>query len=340
KMQKFTLQECIETAQLEANKIPKPRLENSWAFGRGIAVAQEMCDVSFPSMAYAKYNEDNTVEISTVVADPGEGIRTGLAQIAAEEFKLPIKNIIIRDSDSSTAPVGPGASGSRQTSQLGKAVSLACREVKVQILNVASRKLNRSPDDLELADGAVRSKTDASKEVSVQGLFRPGPMGGGFVEGIGEFASRAVWYPETGELDPETGQCATDRAVAYYTPVVQIVDLAVNVETGQIKLLNISGTMEVGKMINPLNVYGQNEGGIIMGASTTLTEDLVIEDGQVINGDLKDYKILTSMDYVPIQSNILEISYEEGPFGAKGCGEAPITATAPAVSSAIFNALG
>jgi CO/xanthine dehydrogenase Mo-binding subunit len=340
RMRKFTLQECIETAQMEAKKIPNPKLENNWVFGRGSAVAQEMCDISFPSMAYAKYNEDNTVEISTVVADPGEGIRTGLAQIAAEEFKLPIKNIMIRESDSSTAPVGPGASGSRQTSQLGKAVSLACREVKAQILNVASRRLNNSPDNLELADGTVRSKTGPSREVSVHGLFRPGPMGGGFVEGIGEFASRAVWYPETGELDPETGQCATDRAVAYYTPAVQVVDLAVNIETGQIKLLNIIGVLDVGQIINPMNVSGQNEGGIIMGVSTTIPEELVIQDGVVINGDLKDYKIWTSMDYVPIRSKILETHFDEGPFGAKGCGEASITPTAPAITNAIYNATG
>ena len=78
----------------------------------------------------------------------------------------------------------------------------------------------------------------------------------------------------------------------------------------------------------------------MMGASTTLSEDLVIEDGQVINGDLKDYKILTSMDYVPVRSRILEVPYSEGPFGAKGCGEAPIIATAPAISNAVYNALG
>ncbi len=340
RMRKFTLQECIENAQQEAKKIPIPKLENNWAFGRGIAVAQEMCDISFPSMAYAKYHEDNTVEISTVVADPGEGIITGLAQIAAEEFKLPMENIVIRESDSSNAPVGPGASGSRQTSQLGKAVSLACREVKAQIFNVASRKLNSPVDNLELADGKVYSKASPDKEVRVQDLFRPGPMGGGFVEGIGEFASRAVWYPETGEIDPETGQCSTDRAVAYYTPAVQVVDLAVNKETGQIKLLNIIGVLDVGQVINPMNVSGQNEGGIIMGVSTTIPEELIIQDGLVINGDLKDYKIWTSMDYVPIQSIILENHFEEGPFGAKGCGEAPITPTAPAVTSAIYNSTG
>jgi CO/xanthine dehydrogenase Mo-binding subunit len=340
RMRKFTLQECIEAALQEAKKIPKPKLDNNWRFGRGIAVAQEMCDVSFPSMAYAKYQEDDTVEISTVVADPGEGIRTGLAQIAAEEFKLPLENIVIRESDSSTAPVGPGASGSRQTSQLGKAVSIACREVKSQILTVASRKLNSNPNDLELADGTVRSKTSPDKEIGVRGLFRPGPMGGGFVEEIGEFSSKAVWYPETGELDPDTGQCVTDRAVAYYTPAVQVVDVAVNIETGQIKLLNIIGVLDVGQVINPMNVSGQNEGGIIMGASTTIPEELIIQDGQVINGDLKDYKIWTSMDYVPIQSKILENSFEEGPFGAKGCGEAPITPTAPAITNAIYNATG
>ncbi|MGA2461989.1 MAG: xanthine dehydrogenase family protein molybdopterin-binding subunit [Candidatus Bathyarchaeia archaeon] len=340
RMRKFTLQECITTALKEAEKIPKPKLDSHWRFGRGIAVAQEMCDVSFPSMAYAKYREDDTVEISTAVADPGEGTRTGLAQIAAEESKLPLESITIREADSSFAPVGPGASGSRQTSQLGKAVSMACRGVKAQILTIASRKLNLNPDDLELADGVVRGRKNPGVQVRVRDLFRPGPMGDGFVEGIGEFASKAVWHPETGELDPETGQCSTDRAVAYYTPVVQVVDLATNIETGQVKLLNIIGVLDVGRVINPLNVLGQNEGGIIMGASTTISEELVIQDGQVINGDLKDYKIWTSMDYVPIQSKILENPFEEGPFGAKGCGEAPITATAPAITNAIHNAIG
>lgn len=338
RMRKFTVQECVERALQEAAKNPIPKLKPNWRFGRGLAVAQEMCDVSFPSMAYAKYQEDDTVEISTVVADPGEGIRTGLAQMAAEEFKLPLENIVVRESDSSCAPVGPGASGSRQTSQLGKAVSMACREVKSQIFEVAAKKLNTSPDNLELIHGIVRSKKEPSKQVKVGALFRPGPMGGGFVEGLGEFASKAVWYPETGEIDPETGQCATDRAVAYYTPVAQVVDLAVDVETGQIRFLNVVGVMDVGRVINPLNVYGQNEGGISMGIGTTMSEELIIQDGQVINADLKDYKILTSMDYIPIQTEILENDFDEGPFGAKGCGEAPITATAPAITNAIYNA--
>ena len=77
-----------------------------------------------------------------------------------------------------------------------------------------------------------------------------------------------------------------------------------------------------------------------MGASTTIPEELVIQNGRVINADLKDYKIWTSMDYVPIQSVILENPFEEGPFGAKGCGEAPIIATAPAIANAIHNAIG
>jgi CO/xanthine dehydrogenase Mo-binding subunit len=340
RMRNVSLQDCMTKAIEEAKKTPPPKQSESWKFGRGVAVAQEMCDISFPSMAYAKYHDDDTVEISTVATDPGEGITTVLAQIAAQEFQLPIQNITMRQADSATAPVGPGASGSRQTSQLGKAVSMACRDVKTQILTIASRKLNTNSDALELMNGVVRSKEAPSMQIRVHDLFTPGPMGGGFVEGIGEFSAKAVWYPETGELDPQTGQCSTERAVAYYTPVVQVVDVAVSIETGEIKLLNIVGVLDVGKVINPLNVYGQNEGGIIMGASTTIPEELVIEDGRVINADLKDYKIWTSMDYVPIQSIILENPFEEGPFGAKGCGEAPITATAPAITNAIHNAVG
>ncbi|HUK51285.1 MAG TPA: xanthine dehydrogenase family protein molybdopterin-binding subunit [Terriglobales bacterium] len=339
-MRKVSLQDCITKAIEQTKLVQTPKLNEPWKFGRGFAVAQEMCDISFPSMAYAKYFDDNTVEISTVVSDPGEGTTTVLAQIAAEEFQLPMENVTITQADSSIAPVGPGASGSRQTSQLGKAVSIACRDVKSQILTIASHSLNSSVDSLEINNGVVRSREDLDVKIGVSELFKPGPMGGGFVEGIGEFSAKAVWYPETGELDPETGQCSTDRAVAYYTPVVQVVDLAVNVETGEIKLLNIIGVLDVGKVINPLNVSGQNEGGIIMGASTTIPEELVIRDGRVINADLKDYKIWTSMDYVPIQSVILENPFEEGPFGAKGCGEAPIIATAPAIANAIHNAIG
>jgi len=339
RMRHFTLKECVDVALAEASKTPVPKLGAPWKFGRGVAVTQEMCDLSFPSMAYAKYHDDDTIEVTTVACDPGPGTRTGLAQVAAEELGLPVQNVIMREADSSMAPVGPGASGSRQISQLGKAVSLACRNLRAQILSFASQKLGIPSEELELAGGVVVGR-EVGKEIKVHDLFRRGPMGGDFVEGLGEFKAEAIWFPEMGELDPETGQCSTDRAVAYYTPTVQVVDLAVNTETGQIKLLNIVGAIDVGKAINPLNVYGQNEGGIAMGASTTLSEDLVIRDGQVINGDLKDYKIWNSMDYVPIQSKILENKFDEGPFGAKGCGEAPITATAPAIANAIYNAIG
>src|SRR5208282_2870969 len=176
--------------------------------------------------------------------------------------------------------------------------------------------------------------------MNIRDLYLPGPMGGAYVPGIGEFTGKAVWHPETGELDNETGQCNKDRAVAYYTPTAQAVDLSINMETGQVRINKFVGAIDVGKAINPLNVIGQNEGGISMGISTTLYEQLIVMDGKVVNADLKDYKFASSMEYVPIQSIILENAHEEGPFGAKGCGEASITATAPAIGNAIYDAIG
>ena len=336
----ITLDQCIDKAVAAIEWGKRRQAEGVWRHGKGIAIAQEMCDVSFASAASVKYKEDDTIEVWTVAADPGEGIRTVLAQIAAEEMEVPLEKVVIMMADTSLSPIGTGASGSRQTSQMGKAVLLACREVKQEIAKVASEKLRTLTDKLEVKGTKIVYKYTGEVAMNISELYLPGPMGGAYVPGIGEFTGKAAWHPETGELDNETGQCTKDMAVAYYTPVAQAVDLSVNVETGHVRINKFVGAIDVGKAINPLNVTGQNEGGISMGISTTLYEQLIVEDGKIVNPDLKDYKFASSMEYVPIQSIILENAHEEGPFGAKGCGEASITATAPAIGNAIYDAIG
>jgi CO/xanthine dehydrogenase Mo-binding subunit len=344
RLRNVTIRECIDRTLQEVKRRTPPKLDGKWSFGTGYAISKEQCDVSFPSVAYAKLVEDGSVEIWTSATDPGEGIHTVLAQIAAEVMLVSVQQIHLVLSDTALTPVGTGASGSRQTSQMGMAVKLACENLKQKILSSASKKLGIEQSDLafeirqNVGPGVASKTNDAFLEY--RDLFSPGPMGGAYIPDEGSLTGQAFYLPKTGDLDPETGQCSTDRAAAYYTPVAQAARVAVNRETGRILLLEFIGALDVGKAINPSNVLGQNEGAISMGLNGALNEEMVLVNGRVLNPDLKDYKLQSIMEYFPIKSIILENYNPDGPFGARGCGEAPISPVAPALANAVYDAVG
>jgi CO/xanthine dehydrogenase Mo-binding subunit len=339
-----TIEQCIGKVNEAVRSKSLPKREGKWVYGTGYAISKEQCDVSFPSMAYARLLEDGAIEIWTAATDPGEGIHTVISQIAAEEMQVSLDNVRLITSDTGLTPVGTGASGSRQTSQMGMAVKLACQDLKKKMISVAARKAGIKEDLLRFANGRIdiagSSSAAQGKSLSYSDIFNPGPMGGAYVPEEGTLIGKALWMPKTGEIDPETGQCSTDRAVAYYTPVAQAARVAINTETGAIKIVEFIGGLDVGKAINPLNVIGQNEGAIAMGANGAINEEIVLVNGKVLNPDLKDYKLQSIMEYFPIKSIILENYNPDGPFGARGCGEAPISAVAPALANAVYDATG
>jgi CO/xanthine dehydrogenase Mo-binding subunit len=341
-----TIEQVISKVVEAVRSKPIPKKEGKWDYGNGFAISKEQCDVSFPSMAYARLLEDGTVEVWTAATDPGEGIHTVLSQIASEVMQIPLENVRLVTSDTGLTPVGTGASGSRQTSQMGMAVKLACQDLKKKMLAVASRKIGIKEDALRIAGGRVEvvqsgaGQMVQSSSLSYSDLFNPGPMGGAYVPEEGTMMGKAIWMPKTGEIDSETGQCSTDRAVAYYTPVAQAAKVAINTETGTIKIIEYVGAIDVGKAINPLNVIGQNEGAIAMGVNGIINEEMVLVNGKVLNPDLKDYKLQSIMEYFPIKSVILENYNPDGPFGARGCGEAPISPVGAAIANAVYDAIG
>ncbi len=343
KLRNVTIRECIDRVVQDAKNSSFPQIQGKWKYGTGYAISKEQCDVSFPSIAYAKLLEDGSVEIWTSATDPGEGIHTVLSQIAAEVLLIGIEKVRLVLSDTALTPVGTGASGSRQTSQMGMAVKLACENLKEKMMLTASKKLGVEKSDVAFeirqnAPGIVSKSSGGFLEY--KDLFSPGPMGGAFIPGEGTIIGQAFWLPKTGDLDPETGQCSTDRAAAYYTPVAQAARVAVNLETGRILVLEYIGALDVGKAINPMNVLGQNEGAISMGLNGAMNEEMVLVNGRVLNPDLKDYKLQSIMEYFPIKSIILENYNPDGPFGARGCGEAPISPVAPALANAVYDAMG
>jgi carbon-monoxide dehydrogenase large subunit len=170
----------------------------------------------------------------------------------------------------------------------------------------------------------------------VYGLPLPNDRGwiGGPIIGRGKFMPSYVT-----SLDAETGQ--GERAVVHYTTGAQAVEVEVDTETGQVEILRVAAAYDVGKAINPDQVYAQLEGGVVQGASSALFEALRLENGQPLNPSFVDYRIMTSVDAPrKIISDYVEVPQDDGPWGARGIGEHPMIATAPAIANAIYNTLG
>ena len=139
-------------------------------------------------------------------------------------------------------------------------------------------------------------------------------------------------------LDKDTGQ--GERAVVHYTTGCQAVDLEVDLETGKLDILKAVSAFDVGKAINPELVKGQMEGGFVMGMSTGYFEAMRLKGGVMQNPSFVDYRIATSTD-VPqkVESIIVEVAQDDGPWGARGIGEHSMVPTVPAIANAIFDAI-
>jgi len=144
--------------------------------------------------------------------------------------------------------------------------------------------------------------------------------------------------PETTPFDKETGECMPNFAYAY---VAQTAEVEVDTETGQIRILKIISADDVGKAINPMQVQGQIEGGVVQAQGYVMMENFITRDGYVLTDQLSTYLIPTIRDIPEIvESLIVEIPDERGPWGAKGLGELPYLPMAPAIIAAVHAATG
>jgi CO/xanthine dehydrogenase Mo-binding subunit len=313
-----------------------PVEKGPWKRGRGIALGNKYTLPGTNSEIHVKIHSDATIEVRTSAQEVGQGCNTILAQIAAEEFGTSINKVKIVFADTSITPFDMGTISSRITYHNGNALRLACKNAKQKLFEVVSKRMNVPVEDLELKKGVIiiRGK---GRETNISDLFSPAgfPVEGGEILGIGSF--RGPLEPE----DPETGQ--GKRPVSYYAHGANAVEVLVNIETGETKVVKVASSFDMGQPINPKLCEGQMEGGVGMGVGITLYEQMVLENGNIINPNLTDYKLPSSAD-MPICENVKSMiapaPHEEGPFGAKGFSEGALACVAPAIANAIFNATG
>jgi CO/xanthine dehydrogenase Mo-binding subunit len=335
-MHSAALVECLDRVAEAVNWQGPPRAQTDarYAYGRGIAVGMKAVITPTISGAIVQLNADGSASLLSSTVEMGQGSDTIFPQVVAEVLGLPASRVSIVHPDTSVTPYDTITAGSRSTYHMGNAVRFAAERVREQLCETAAELLECSPDDLELRDGQIRQRGNPSASVSIPEVFdrRLGSRGTTLT---GEVTYQTTWVP----ADKETGQ--SPKITEHWFGGAVATDLLVDRWTGRIRLLRMAVAGDVGRAINPAHCKQQLEGAAIMGIGQALFDEMVFDQGQLLNGTFLDYQ-LPSVKDLPEEliAIVVEEPHRTGPFGAKGVGETGILPTSPAIANAVFDAVG
>ena len=319
------LKQCLEAiAESEVwqrrGKEQGARSQDSRMRGVGLAIGGWLGGLQ-PASAIVCLNSDGTINVTVGSADI-TGTNTSFAQIAAEVLNVPLEMVNVTTGDTRTAPYAGMSAGSKTTYTVGRAVKLAAEDARQQMLEIAARRFEAAPEELEMADGIVRLNGSDEKSLTFQRLGR---LSTNFAAPFPAVVGR--------------GAITTRKMAPGFT--AQAAEVEVDPETGEVTLLGFAISQDAGFAINPLSVAGQMQGGASQGLGIALSEEMLYDDqGRLLNGNLLDYRMPTTRDLPPIEAIIVEVPSEEGPYGARIVGEPSIVAGAAAVANAVADATG
>lgn len=285
--------------------------------GLGLAVSHRLIGTG-EANTQLTLQEDGTIQVLTPVPEVGTGAHTILQQIVAETLFLPLDQVRV-ETASEIFKTDSGSGASRVTYVGGQVVQQAAGELMKLILAAGAKGLGCAENEVVFEGGrVVHSESDGS--LSLAEVAKLG--------GDGKSALRVKKLLNLSEGPPMT------------TFTAQVVELEVDPETGQIKLLDVVTAHDVGTIINPLGHQGQIEGGLLQGVGFGLIEELRMEDGQVSTLNLGDYKLPNIRDIPPLTTVLVEEELGPAPFHGKAIGESSITPTGAAIANAVYDAVG
>ena len=292
--------------------------------GVGVAVGVSDSEAMPVSVALIRLLADGSVILLAGTTEVGQGARTILSQIVAQELSIPMDRIAMRGTDTLTTPFDRSTGASRSTTVMGSAVKAAAEDLRKQLITAAAEAFNTSTNTITISKGAARCADKSLTYAQVVSKFfgMPGGelIGRGYMRPDGALGKTFPLFWETGMGGAEI---SLDR------------------ETGAIKLEKYITVADVGKAINPVQAEGQDEGATIQGLGNTLFESLEYDNGQPVNANLVDYRVPRFTDLPEqFESVLIENGDGPGPYGAKGMGESGIVSIAPAVGNALFNLTG
>ena len=274
-----------------------------------------------PAAAVCRVSSDGTLTIVTSAVDMS-GVNTGFAAIAAEAFGLSPDDVRVVAADTATGPYAGASGGSKITYTVGTAVLRAAEAAREALLEAASEELEIAPSDLEVVDGVVRAVGAPDRSLTVE-----------------EIAKRTLRFG--GRHKPIEGHGGSAQTSGAPSCAAHIAHVRVDRETGEIELLDYVVAQDVGRALNPALVEGQMRGGAAQSIGWALFEQLAHDDsGRLLTGSFLDYAIPTAERVPDIGTVIVEVPAPDGPFGAKGIGEAPVIPGPAAIANAVAAAVG
>jgi len=332
------LKECLTRAREVSEWSPKKAAPQKY---RGLGVAAMIYTGGGSigsgfnySGATMQMNADGTLHLLMGALDIGQGSDTILTQMAAEIMAVAPETISLTTADTDTTLPCMGTFGSRVTYCAGRAVEEAANKLKKQVLENAADMLEANIDDLELKNRTVFVKGTPQKaltyaEIGAASFFKKKEV----------LAAQGYYNgPDVSpQFNPVTYEGYPAPALVFGTHLAEV---EVDPQTGKVEVLNFVAAHDLGRAINPLLVEGQIEGGAAQGIGWALMENVQFENGEIVNPNFHDYKLLTIKDIPKITSLLVETIDPNGPFGAKGIGECAMVPTAPAIVNAIYDAVG
>jgi CO/xanthine dehydrogenase Mo-binding subunit len=333
------LRECLEEGAKRIGWYEKRKKDPERLRGVGVAA---MIHVSGNrgalewdgSEALIRMHEDGTALLFSGESELGQGKNTVLAQIAAEAMGLSLDHIHAAPVDTSSCPFVLGPYSSKTTVLAGNAVRKAGEEIRLQILETASKMLQLPAESLEVKESHIHIRGETNPKLAVKEVTR-------YVhthENRRTLFGHGIFDPGKVRIGPQNefyGDVSTT-----YPFAAHFAEVEVDSQTGEISILRYVAAHDVGKAINPMAAEGQIAGGVVQGLGYALMEEIRFREGKIQNPDLQDYTIPTVLDVPPIESILVESNDPAGPYGAKGIGEPTLIPVAPAIANAVFHATG
>ena len=336
------LLECIEKVDAEMRRLAgldgyenpfmphsafnHPHLVRSWGFA--VAYKNTGLGGGAPDKAGAEVElyADGMLEVRTSSAELGQGLVTVLRLIVAEEFAVAPERVKVLVMDTDLTPDGGPTTASRQTYVTGNAARYAARTLREAIAATLAEKYDHPPEQIRFVEGLAQVNGHSLELGEVVEIMKS--------ENREPKVLYEYWAPKTQPLG--TGG---DMHFAF-SFAAQAAEVEVNTRTGEVEVLRVIAANDVGKAINPLGLQGQVEGGVVMGMGHALTENFIVENGVPFTDRLARYRMPNITQTPEITSFIVEHPTADGPYGAKGVGEIVSIPTIPAITNAIYNAVG
>ncbi len=282
--------------------------------------------------AFVMISEEGRARLVSGAVEIGTGTATALCQIVADILGLSVTEVDFVGYDTDVTAYDLGIFANRTLFVHGNAAASAATNARKALLAVASQMLGCREDDLTIVGGMVQSKSTPSKKAEVREVARHS------FTNLGKPISASGQYVDSDAPLAPSGKVPIDPTYSFSAHAAEV---EVDTETGIVKILRYVAAHDSGRIINPMTAKGVVVGGAIQGIAYTLMEELVTEDGAVVNPNFLDYKIPTMADY-PFEIEVVFVTPPDplGPFGAKGLGENAVAPPVAAIVNAVYDATG